>query len=278
MWGPSVKVCSAIAGIAALAACSGASAATAPVEPNVVLPPVTASAARDPVEKSYRKMIRGMELFERMRAMAPGASLRFKLLPRRHDTDMNGIVLEILGDTFAMPVAVAADHTFMLERHQWALDEDASVTPNRRARSMTWRTEIRSPGVPTGMRRLGDMRLECLVGLEADLISNPRSLFGRFARLLTGPFEYCNNPRAQYLFFAERPLFSVSLIDGQRRETISVDRLYGGASADPDYRDDLPYCDCEVLLDRTYFLPLGDKSWSDETLVAFEYMDAGDVR
>ena len=33
------------------------------------------------------------------------------------------------------------------------------------------------------------------------------------------------------------------------------------------------YCDCEVLVDRTYVLPLGDLSWPDDTRVEFEYMD-----
>jgi len=32
-----------------------------------------------------------------------------------------------------------------------------------------------------------------------------------------------------------------------------------------------------VLLDRTYFLPLGDRSWPHDTLVVFEYMDDGDA-
>ena len=44
------------------------------------------------------------------------------------------------------------------------------------------------------------------------------------------------------------------------------------ASDDPQLANDLPYCDCEVLVDRTYFLPLGDPSWPDETRVEFEYM------
>jgi hypothetical protein len=30
-----------------------------------------------------------------------------------------------------------------------------------------------------------------------------------------------------------------------------------------------------VLVDRTYFLPLGDPSWPDDTRVEFEYMDDG---
>jgi hypothetical protein len=54
---------------------------------------------------------------------------------------------------------------------------------------------------------------------------------------------------------------------------LPVERLYGGASVDPQWKEDLAYCDCEVLIDRAYFLPLGDASWPDETLVQFEYMD-----
>ena len=110
--------------------------------------------------------------------------------------------------------------------------------------------------------QLGDLRLECEVGMQAGLISNSRpSLFNFFQE---SP-AYCHRPAPRYLFFAERPVWSVTLVYGQRREVLSVDRLYGGASRDPDWKEDLPYCDCEVLMDRAYFLPLGDASWPDDT-------------
>ena len=79
------------------------------------LPPVTitAKANRDPVEKSYRKMIRGMDLFERQRALSPYASVRFKLLARKRETEMNNIEMEVIGSTVAFAVPVAPeDHTF----------------------------------------------------------------------------------------------------------------------------------------------------------------------
>jgi hypothetical protein len=138
---------------------------------------------------------------------------------------------------------------------------------------MTWRTEIRTPGWPEGVRRLGDLRLECEVGLVADLVSNDSPVIGRIADLFRTPKGYCDRPDTMYLFFAERPLFSVTLVAGARREVLSIDRLYAMASDDPGLKDDLPYCDCEVLLDRTYFLPLGDHGWPDDTRVEFEYMD-----
>jgi len=243
-----------------------------------VLPPVTVTATPpDSVEKSYRKMVSGMDLFEQLHTMAPNAPLRFKLLPRRPDTSMYGIVLEVIGDTVDFEVPVAPDHTFALPRNQKALQENAIVTPNRKSRSMTWRTDIRTPGLPPNTRRLGDMRLECRVGLQADLVSNTRSIIGQIANVLSDAFGYCERKDARYLFFADHPLFSVTLVAGQRREVLPVGKLYAAAIDDPGLPNDLPYCDCEVLVDRTYFMPLGDHSWPDDTLVQFEYMDDENV-
>ncbi len=234
---------------------------------------ITAKANPDPVEKSYRKMIRGMDLFEKQRGISPNASLRFKLLPRRRETDMKSIEIEVLGTTVDFAVPVAPDHTFTLQRSKQAFDEDAQVTPNRRAQSMTWRTDIRTPGLPPNTRRLGDLRLECQVGMEAGLVSNTRTFIGRIAAAVFETPAYCDRKEPRYLFFSDRPLFSVALVAGKRREILAIDKLYAAASDDPGLKDDLPYCDCEVLVDRTYVLPLGDRSWPDDTLVEFEYME-----
>jgi hypothetical protein len=263
-----------VSGVVALAfACSAACAAESPEKPGDTLAPVTVGTTRDPVDKSYRKILKGMDLFEAKHSLAPNASLRFRLLPRRRTTNMDGIALKIAGDTVSIPVPVAPDHTFTLERNRQALDEDASVMPDRKAGSMTWRAEIRTPGLPPDTRRLGDLRLECQVGITADLVSNTRPFIGAIAGLILRMTDYCNGKDVHYLFFAGRPIFSIAMVAGARRETLSVDDLYAAASRDPTLADDLPYCDCEVMLDRTYFLPLGDRSWPDDTLIEFEYMD-----
>lgn len=236
---------------------------------------VTAAAQRDPVEKSYVRMLNGMALFERERAKqpgAPGAHLRFKLLQRRSADSLENVELHVLGKTVDMAVPIAADRTFTLERNQRALDEDAAVVLDRKARTATWRAEIRSPGVPPGMRRLGDMRLECEVGLEAGLVSEVRSLLDQIGNALSRP-AYCKRNPTRYFFFAERPLFKVTLAAGPRREVLPIGELYAGLADDPGMAEDMPFCDCEALVDRTYFLPLGDSSWPDDTLVEFEYMD-----
>jgi hypothetical protein len=244
--------------------------------PVKTLPPVTVSAKGnpDPVEKSYRRIVRGMDLFEKLHALAPQASLRFKLLARRSDTNMDNISIAVLGANSYFPVAVAPDHTFALERNQQALDDNAQVTPDRRQRSMTWRADIRTPGLPPGTRRLGDLRLECKVGMESGLISESVTLLGRIATALVESPTYCDRVDPQYLFFADRALFNVTLVSGARRESLPIDRLYGGA-IDESANEDRSNCDCELLVDRTYYMPLGDRGWPDDTLIEFEFMDDG---
>jgi hypothetical protein len=230
---------------------------------------VTVTSTRDPVDKSYRKMISGMERFQREHALAPQAVLRFHLLPRTPGVDMRGITLRVLGDHIAVPVQVAEDNTFVLPRNEQALREDAAVIANRKTTSMTWRAQVITPGLPPGTRRLGDLRLECLVGMEAGLVSNSSPLFGWISNALTSPEQVCNSPQGNFLFFTERPVFSVTLRAGSRTEVLPFRMLYAGGEQS---RDELPFCDCQVLLDRTYYAPIWDRSWPDDTLVSFEYM------
>jgi hypothetical protein len=215
-----------------------------------------------------------MELFDREHAMAPQAALRYRLLPRKHTTKMSDIDVQIVADTFEIPIPVTGDGTFSLERNARALRENASVRPNRKAETMTWRADIRTPGLPAGTRRLGDLRLECRVGMEAGLVSQYPSLLGRLLDFLPDGPALCDQRDVPYLFFADRPLFAVTLRAGARRETLSVDQLYAGLAHDFLPKGDIGHCDCEVLLDRAYYLPLGDRSWPDDTLVELEYMDA----
>jgi hypothetical protein len=146
--------------------------------------------------------------------------------------------------------------------------------PNRKADSMTWRTEIRTPGLPADTRRLGDLRLECRVGMQAGLVSHYPSLMGQIMSLMENLLGLCDENDAPYLFFSERPLFSVTMSAGTRRQILSVGQLYARIAHGRAPMNQISYCDCEALLDRAYVLPLGDRSWPDDTLVELEYMDA----
>lgn len=231
---------------------------------------IEVTAIKNPVDKSYRKMVKGMDLFERDHSLAPAASLRYKLLQRKPGGNIEHAPVRMVGRSFTQPIAVAADHTFILPRERKGLDEDAVVQSERRAETMTWRADVRTPGLPSNVRRLGDLRLECEVGMEAGLVSQ-YSVVDRIFDFFEGGRDYCGSKAQKYLFFAERPLFSVTLKSGGRRETLPIEKLY--AATINGRRDELKHCDCEALLDRAYVLPLGDKSWPNDTLVELEYMD-----
>ncbi len=238
---------------------------------NKPTPKVLVPSILNPVDKSYRKMVEGMDVFERKHELAPAATLRFRLLPRKTDVEMNGIVLKIVGDSMAIRVPLAADNSFALERNQAALDEDAAVIPDRKADSMTWRAMVRTPGLPENTRRMGDLRLECLVGMTAGLVSKYAIVTNGLRRLSGLHGLGCNLSSTNYLLFAERPLFNVTLRDGSRSESLPFVKLYaGGAQFSP---EQLAMCDCQILQDRTYRVPMSDPSWSDDTLIQFEYMD-----
>jgi hypothetical protein len=254
---------------AALVAVAAAAQTPAP-PPAGPIATVTVPYTRDPVDKSYRKMIRGMERFEREHALAPKATLRFQLLPRSTTVKMTGIALRVAGDNVTIPVPLADDNSFVLPRNEQALREDAAVVANRKTTSMTWRASVVTPGLPPDTRRLGDLRLECFVGMEAGLVSNSSPLFGWISDALTTADQVCNSPRGNYLFFTQRPVFSVTLRAGGRTEVLPFKMLYAGGEQTGDM---LQYCDCQVLLDRSYYAPIWDKRWPDDTLVEFEYMD-----
>ena len=231
---------------------------------------VTVPYVRDPVDKSYRKMMAGVARFERDRALAPAATLRFRLLPRLPNTRMEGIAVRIAGERISLPIGIASDLSFVLPRSDEALRDDAAVIANRRTDSLTWRAWVATPGLPPGTRRLGDLRLECRAGMEAGLISNTSPIFGWLSNMLADTEQVCNRPDGNYLFFAERPIFSVRLRHGARSDVLPLSMLYAGGEQTP---ATLPFCDCQVLLERSYYAPLWDARWPDDTLLEFTYMD-----
>ena len=253
--------------ILALASCAGQVLAqdAAPMQS------VTVATTRDPVDKSYRRMIKGMDRFERERLLAPAATLRFRLLPRLSTARMTGITLRVAGDNVTLPVPVGADNSFVLPRSEQALREDAAVLANRKTNSMTWRAAVHTPGLPEGVRRLGDLRLECKVGMDAGLISNSAPIFGWLSNMLADTDKTCSSPDGNYLFFAERPIYGVTLRDGPRSAVLPFTMLY---AAGDQTAETLPFCDCQVLLDRSYYAPIWDPAWPDDTLVEFDYIDA----
>ncbi|MBG6223258.1 MULTISPECIES: hypothetical protein [unclassified Janthinobacterium] len=241
-----------------------------PMPVQVQVQQVTVGATRDPVDKSYRKLLQGLDRFERDHALAPQALLRFRLLPRQPGVDMTGVQLRIAGDSISIALPLAEDNSFAPVRNAQAARKDAVLIANRKATSMSWRAQVITPGLPPGTRRLGDLRLECRVGMDSGLISNDPQIIAWLSSMLYSTDKVCSEADGNYLFFTQRPLFGVTLVHGERRVSLPFTMLYAGGEQTP---ASLPYCDCQVLLEHTYYAPLWDNSWPDDTVLEFTYMD-----
>lgn len=234
---------------------------------------VQVSGMRNIDERSYPKIIKGMDLFEKLHgAMAPNAALQFELQPVRAKVSMKGLTLRIAGKEGDVPLALGANMTFTVPRLPRMLADKATVSTNRRNDSLMWRARIRTPGLPANTRRLGDLRLEWHVDYVAGL---GRHWLSPGSELVMAAMDRPYELRGlHHVFLADRPLFGVTLIQGNRRQVIGVDKLYM-----TDLTAALPsfvlafWKDRDFLKDRAFDLPLSDTSWPDDTLVVIDYMD-----
>jgi hypothetical protein len=225
-------------------------------------------AAQDRDEKSYRAMLAGMDVFDKNRGMAPGAALRFRVFPRHAGVEMEGLALQIAGAHTALPVPLAPDQSFTLPRNADAARDDAMVRFNRKAGSLAWRADVRSPGVPPNARRLGDVLLECRVAMAGDLVAYVHHPINLLVAQMDDP---CRTMPINLYYFADRPVFSVTLVAGNRHSILPAALLHGPAAPMmPDHEDWI------FLRERVYmvkFKSLYDQGWPDDTLLQFDYMD-----
>lgn len=123
---------------------------------------------KDPEMRSYRHVMAGLDVFEEDHAQAPAVPvLRFRLKARSATVDKSteGITLRIEGKGDAIPVAIEADGSFTIVRNEAAYDDNADLIFNRKRRQFHAFADIRTPGLPANVRRLGDLRLECKVNM-----------------------------------------------------------------------------------------------------------------
>lgn len=232
----------------AFATAAGAQAAAESAPSPTAAPPapgasVEVAGVRDPDWKPYRSMLEGVKTFEEKHALAPRAALRFVLIPRRADVDMDGLVLRLGTDEEGREIPLDADKVFALPVDPALAEAGAELTANRRAGSLRWLPHVRSPDLPAGVRRLGDLRLACEVHWSIDRETLPfamRSMIG----MLGGPCGFVSS-KGTYSFHEPRRLRAAVIVSGDRREAVPVSGYW-------------------------YTPPLRDRSWDDDSLVELE--------
>ena len=238
-------------------------------DPEVQQVEVTAAlpGARD--EKTLAQLLNAREAFERHHALAPDAALGFRLYARLAPADLARLRLFLVDGPQRTEVPLDAQQRFALAPAWTRADAERGVLlqTNLPDGAVAWKVDVRSPGVPADRRRLGDLRLEC----EADTFHGnlQRGLRTPVSAILDASDELCLLDGAE-AWFAERPIFGVTLVEGERRRTLPYAYLHGSTGTMAlAALFDWPY----ALRDRTYFLPLEDRSWPDDTQVVFDAMD-----
>lgn len=206
-------------------------------------PTVKVTGIKDPEMRSYRSIAAGFDAFDTYRALAPAATLRFHMMHKDGGTATaaDGLVLKRVGGDDSVPVPIGPDGVFALERSQAAFDADASFILNRKSGLFTAHPEVRSPGLPDNLRRLGDLRLECRVTVA--IVKQQVPFLARAAidsLLMTG--DWCGKKDMHFNFPVAARVSGVILRHGERSLPLEVDEWQ-------------------------YSVPIGDASWPDDALV-----------
>ena len=209
------------------------------------------------------------DAFERHHALAPDATLAFRLYARLDAKDLARLRLFLVDGQQRTEVPLD-DHQRFALAPDWAraaADRGVLLQTNLPDGAVAWKVDVRTPGIADDRRRLGDLRLEC----EADTFHGnlQRGLRTPVSAILDASDELCLLDDAE-VWFAERPIFGVALVSGTRRRVLPYSYRHGSTGTMTlAGLFDWPY----ALRDRAYFLPLADRSWPDDTEVRFDAMD-----
>ena len=211
---------------------------------------------RNPELKSYRAMAAGLDAFDAYHALAPMApEVRFQLIPvgSAPADAMQELTLRIAGNETSIGVPLSANGSFVLPRSAQADSEDADLVTNKKKGHYRWQATIHSEGVPAGMRRLGDLRLQCQVTIaiaKKEIQFWIRTLVGTLLRTT----DWCSADELKMTTRSELAIASATLLDGEQRIALKVDNA-----------------------GKSFLAPVGDTRYADDLLVELVYMDTGDA-
>jgi hypothetical protein len=202
----------------------------------------------DPEMRSYRSVAAGLDAFDAHRALAPNATLRFRMRHKNGPpaTAADGLQLRLASDdgTFQEPVPIDATGLLTVVRNRAAYDADATFILNQKNGLYTGHPEVRTAGLPDNVRRMGDLRLECRVTIAIFKEQIP-FLAKATLNTLMMTSDWCAKKEFRYGALAPRSGVTGTLREGERSRTLDA---HGW----------------DVMV------PIGDASWSDDALVQFD--------
>jgi len=241
----------------------------APVEPAAPgsaepVPSIDVKGVRSPARWPYRAFLNGLDIFDDQRSLSPNGVLRFVLRPTAAlpanasvalDSEVGRQLLPLDGLHFTVPRVDKLNRrdtelTVAVRDTEFAQDRSGS-------RPGLWgqiveignfpQAEVRTPGLPEHVFRLGDLRLSCMVTVAVFKDQAPWWFRTAFTGLIRSG-NWCDgadsssfSPRAAQAFVA------LSMRDGEREQRFTY----------PEPRDQLP-------------LPSTKLKWSDDTQITIE--------
>jgi hypothetical protein len=183
--------------------------------------------------------------------MAPLApEVRFRMRGKKQSAaPAEPLALRIVGDGEgdSVPVAIDADGYFTVPRIEWAYDSNADLVLNQKKGKFRAMPEVRTPGLPDNVHRLGDMRLECRVKLAIGKYEAPFWVVALVNGIMLTS-DWCGHGKISWPIAAGAKLAGATLVDGDRRVEIKLEG-------------------------SEYQAPIGDKSWPDDTRIELRFAE-----
>ncbi|MFY7856774.1 MAG: hypothetical protein ACOVQT_11580 [Rubrivivax sp.] len=239
-----------------------------PAEPVVV----TAGFATPRDARTLGELMRARALFEQLRALSPDGELSFRVLARLNGSQADRLGVQLVTAAGRVDIPLDDQSRFVLQPQWENLPPDTAVRSRVRDGGVVWRSDVRTPGLPENTRRLGDLRLQCKLDWGVPL---GRTGLGVSRTSLVVAKNQCESEwtGAMNSQFADRPVLAIDLVHGTRRERLSYFHLHGAGDNAPTRLLSGLTDWAHQLKDHMYRLPLHDRSWPDDALVEFTFMD-----
>ena len=214
--------------------------------------------------------------FDRHHKLAPQAELKFKVFARKSEQDLDQAALTLIGKFERTPVVLDQQHRFALDPAWRRLDGNTELRSRLPEGRLAWRTDIRTPGLPPNTRRLGDLRLECMTAGVGGLARRAGGRYDPEVPILETRQPCLLTPQIMS-YIAERPVFGITLVHGERRVSLNYFQLHGTGDGRYSQADLNNYDWGHLLRNHMFRLPEFSASWPDDALVVLEFMDSPDA-
>lgn len=211
-------------------------------------PMVQVDGLKNPQMQSYRAVVAGLDMFNKQHGLAPAApEVRFRVLRKDEPVHEQNLSLRIASDDESVQLPISADGMFSVPRSESLYDAKADLIFNWKKNAYKVTPEVRTPGLPDNVRRLGDLRLECKVSLAMVKEEIPFWVVAMVNTVLLSS-DWCMTTfkDAKFWFRGYAPVASAKLTFGERSIDLKTKKHHFEA-------------------------PTNDRSWPDDALIQLEF-------